>query len=70
MEFDSTEVREYVHGTLYPLFSKKVFRDKAKEYGMEENIKYLLSNTDVESLIHQLNYLKAQLMREDDEEEA
>lgn len=36
---------------------------------MEENIEYLLSNTDVESLVHQLNYLKTQLMREDDDEE-
>ena len=35
---------------------------------MEDNIKYLLENTEVESLIHQLNYLKTQLMREDDED--
>jgi hypothetical protein len=34
MEYESTEVRSYAHGALYPLLSRKVFRDKAKEYGM------------------------------------
>lgn len=58
-----------MHGALYPLFSKKVFRDKAKEYGLEENIKFLLENTSAESLVHQLNYLEKQLMRDDDSEE-
>ena len=69
MEVESTEVREYVHGTLYPLFSKKAFREKAKEYGMEDIIKYQLETTEVESLIHQLNYLQKQLLRQDDEED-
>lgn len=58
MEVESTEVREYVHGTLYPLFSRKVFREKAKQYGMEDIIKYQLEFTGVESLVHQLNYLQ------------
>jgi hypothetical protein len=30
MEIDMIEIREYVHGAIYPLFNKKVFRDKAK----------------------------------------
>lgn len=47
MEVESTEVREYVHGTLYPLFSRKIFREKAKQYGMEDIIKYQLDFTGV-----------------------
>lgn len=66
MEVEVISIRGYVHGALYPLFSKKVFRDKAKEYGLEENIKFLLKNTKAESLVHQLNYLEKQLMRDDE----
>lgn len=42
MEIEILEIRNYVHGAIYPLFYKKVFRDKAKEYGLEANIKFLL----------------------------
>lgn len=45
MWYEVIDVRSYIHGALYPLLSRKSFREKAKEYGMEETIKYLMDNS-------------------------
>lgn len=42
IESDDTNVRSYVNACLYPLLSHKSFRDKAKEFGLLDNITFLL----------------------------
>ena len=66
MEYEMKAVRSYAHGALYPLLSRKSFRDKAKEYGMEENIEYLISNDPPPEFLNQLRYLQEKLRMEED----
>ena len=58
IESDNINVRSFVHASLYPLLSHKSFRDKAKEFGLLDNITVLLENKESSEHNHQLIYLK------------
>lgn len=44
IECDNMSIRSLIHGSLYPLLCHRAFREKAKEFGLLENIKFLLEN--------------------------
>lgn len=60
-------VRSYVHASLYPLLSHRCFREKAKEYGLLDNIKFLLENKQSTEHNHQLIYLQKKLENDEDD---
>lgn len=44
LEHENDQVRTYVNGTLYSIFRRRSLRLQAKEFGMEEVLKYLSQN--------------------------
>jgi hypothetical protein len=42
VEHDNLQVRTYVNGTLYSIFTRKRLREEAKELGMPEVLQYLM----------------------------
>jgi len=46
VEHDNFQVRTYVNGTLYSVFTRKRMREEAKELGMHEVLRYLLDQSD------------------------
>lgn len=48
IECENMGIRSLIHGSLYPLLCHEAFREKAKEYGLLENIKFLLENNKSE----------------------
>jgi LisH domain-containing protein ARMC9 len=43
VEHEDLQVRTYVNGTLYSIFTRKKLREEAKEIGMPEVLQYLMS---------------------------
>lgn len=43
VEHDNLQVRTYVNGTLYSIFTRKKLREEAKELGMPEVLQYLMN---------------------------
>ncbi len=46
VEHENLQVRTYVNGTLYSIFTRKTLRDEAKELGMPEVLEYLMNQSD------------------------
>ena len=46
VEHDNLQVRTYVNGTLYSIFTRKKLREKAKELAMPEVLQYLMNQVD------------------------
>lgn len=67
IECQNMEIRSLIHGCLYPLLNHQIFRNKAKEFGLLENIKFLLENKQTEQHQNQLSYLKGKLEKDQDE---
>jgi hypothetical protein len=42
VEHENLQVRTYVNGTLYSIFTRKKLREEAKELGMPEVLQYLM----------------------------
>jgi LisH domain-containing protein ARMC9 len=42
VEHENLQVRTYVNGTLYSIFTRKKLREEAKELGMPEILQYLM----------------------------
>jgi hypothetical protein len=43
VEHDNLQVRTYVNGTLYSIFTRKKLREEAKQLGMPEVLQYLMN---------------------------
>ena len=43
VEHDNLQVRTYVNGTLYSIFTRAKLREEAKELGMPDVLEYLMS---------------------------
>jgi len=42
VEHENLQVRTYVNGTLYSIFTRKKLREEAKEMGMQDVLQYLM----------------------------
>lgn len=60
VEHDNLQVRTYVNGTLYSIFTRKKLREGAKELGMPEVLQYLMQQSD-EQFKRQIQYILDQL---------
>eukprot|EP01112_Ceratiomyxa_fruticulosa_P010373 TRINITY_DN2742_c0_g2_i1.p1 TRINITY_DN2742_c0_g2~~TRINITY_DN2742_c0_g2_i1.p1 ORF type:complete len:778 (-),score=181.70 TRINITY_DN2742_c0_g2_i1:122-2455(-) len=68
LEHENPQVRFYTNGTLYSVLSRPLLRERAKAMGMEDILKYLIQNSD-ENSAKQLEYILAQLQKEEEEDE-
>ena len=60
VEHENLQVRTYVNGTLYSIFTRKKLREQAKELGMPEVLQYLLHQVD-DQFKRQIQYILEQL---------
>lgn len=60
VEHENLQVRTYVNGTLYSIFTRKKLREEAKELGMPEVLQYLMEQSD-EQFKRQIQYILEQL---------
>jgi hypothetical protein len=56
VEHENLQVRTYVNGTLYSIFTRKKLREEAKELGMPEVLQYLMEQSD-EQFRRQIQYI-------------
>jgi hypothetical protein len=68
VEHDNLQVRTYVNGTLYSIFTRKKLREEAKELGMPEVLQYLMQQSD-EQFKRQIQYILDQLNMQSDAQE-
>lgn len=64
LECDNLQVRFYTNGTLYSVLARPTLRERAREMGMEDILKYLIKSSD-ENFANQIEYILKQLARED-----
>ncbi|KND02511.1 uncharacterized protein SPPG_02969 [Spizellomyces punctatus DAOM BR117] len=64
MDHDNLQVKTYVNGTLYSLFTEPSIRDAARAMGMEDMLQYLRSSSD-EQLVRQIDFVTEQLNSEE-----
>lgn len=67
IEHENSQVRTYVNGTLYSIFTRKKLREEAKSLGMKEMLQYLMSQSG-EQLQRQIVYILEQLNQTDSAE--
>ncbi len=60
VEHENLQVRTYVNGTLYSIFTRKKLREEAKTLGMPEVLQYLMQHSD-EQFKRQIQYILDQL---------
>lgn len=60
VEHENPQVRTYVNGTLYSIFTRKKLREQAKELGMPEVLQYLMNQVD-DQFKRQIQYILEQL---------
>jgi len=65
VEHENLQVRTYVNGTLYSIFTRKKLREEAKELGMQEVLLYLRNQSD-EQFKRQIQYILEQLEAQGD----
>ena len=46
VEHDNLQVRTYVNGTLYSIFTRRKLRDEAMELGMPDILEHLMQQSD------------------------
>jgi hypothetical protein len=68
VEHENLQVRTYVNGTLYSIFTRKKLREEAKELGMPEVLQYLMEQSD-EQFRRQIQYILEQLNSKNDDVE-
>ena len=68
VEHDNLQVRTYVNGTLYSIFTRKKLREDAKSLGMREVLQYLMNQSD-EQFKRQIQYILEQLNNQDDQKD-
>ena len=68
VEHDNLQVRTYVNGTLYSIFTRKKLREEAKELGMPEVLQYLMQQSD-EQFKRQIQYILDQLNNQGDQQQ-
>jgi hypothetical protein len=56
LEHENMQVRTFVNGMLYSLFSRHSIRQQAHAMGMDEILKYLMQNSD-ERFMKQIVYI-------------
>ena len=66
VEHDNLQVRTYVNGTLYSIFTRRKLREEAKELGMPEVLQYLMQQSD-EQFKRQIQYILDQLNMQGDQ---
>ncbi|KAJ3158875.1 LisH domain-containing protein armc9 [Geranomyces michiganensis] len=64
MEVESLQVKTYINGTLYSLFSEPSLRDAARAQGMEDMLSYMRESED-EQLVGQIDFVLKQLAIDD-----
>lgn len=67
VEHDNLQVRTYVNGTLYSIFTRKKLREEAKQLGMPEVLQYLMNQSD-DQFKKQIQYILEQLFNSQDDE--
>jgi hypothetical protein len=73
IDHDNNQVKTYVNGCLYSLFSEPLMRREAQKSGMESQLQYLKQNSDdtlarqIEFVITKLGRSKRNLITDDDE---
>ncbi|KAI8808509.1 hypothetical protein BJ742DRAFT_853574 [Cladochytrium replicatum] len=60
MEHESVQIKTYVNGALFSLFSEPKFREEAREMGMEDMLDYM-RKTSSDGLGNQLEYVMEEL---------
>jgi hypothetical protein len=60
IEHDNQQIKTYINGTLYNLFTEHVIREQAKSMGMNDLLEYLLSISDIQ-LKRQIEFVLEQL---------
>ena len=66
VEHENLQVRTYVNGTLYSIFTRKKLREEAKELGMPEVLQYLMEQSD-DQFKRQIQYILEQLNSKNDD---
>ncbi|KAI8816691.1 uncharacterized protein EV422DRAFT_544511, partial [Fimicolochytrium jonesii] len=69
MEVESLQVKTYVNGTLYSLFTEPTLRDAARAMGMEDMLRYMRESED-DQLVGQIDFVLGQLAIEDQTDSA
>ena len=67
VEHDNLQVRTYVNGTLYSIFTRKKLREEAKQLGMPEVLQYLMNQSD-DQFKKQIQYILEQLFNSQDDD--
>lgn len=67
VEHDNLQVRTYVNGTLYSIFTRKKLREEAKQLGMPEVLQYLMNQSD-DQFKKQIQYILEQLFNSQEED--
>ena len=65
VEHENLQVRTYVNGTLYSIFTRKKLREEAKALGMPEVLQYLMQQSD-DQFKRQIQYILDQLNMQSD----
>ncbi len=65
VEHENLQVRTYVNGTLYSIFTRKKLREEAKALGMPEVLQYLMQQSD-DQFKRQIQYILDQLSMQSD----
>ena len=60
LDHENPQVRTYVNGTLYSVFTREKLKEEAKELGMKDALGYLISKSD-EQFRRQIQYILEQL---------
>ena len=67
IEHENMQVRTYINGTLYSLFTRPALKEQARALGIPEMLKHLLASADPQ-IARQLGYIMDQLEAEPVEE--
>lgn len=67
VEHENLQVRTYVNGTLYSIFTRKKLKEEARKLGMPEVLQYLMEQSD-EQFKRQIQYILEQLNSNSDKE--
>lgn len=68
VEHENLQVRTYVNGTLYSIFTRKNLREEANKLGMPEVLQYLMEQSD-DQFKRQIQYILEQLNSKNDDEQ-
>jgi len=64
IEHENKQVKTYINGTLYNLFTEHIIREQARSMGMTDLLEYLISISDPQ-IVKQLEFVLEQLNNEE-----